>query len=250
MFPLSKVLPLLVLPVIVTLALIVAGAIRRSNRCLYLAAALLCFSSVPLVSDSLMRFTEGWATRNLVESMPSADATVVLSTGRVLAPGGHAISEWTDADRFFAGVDLFHAGKSPLLIFTGGAAATEANSPLEGDVLAARATAFGVPADQIANTGRVVNTAEEARAVASLLRDRHVDHPRVLLVTSAFHMARARRLFERAGIVVLAFPVDFQVSAESRTTVLTLMPTAEALAHTQLALRELLGRLFYLVATG
>ena len=33
---------------------------------------------------------------------------------------------------------------------------------------------------------------------------------RVLLVTSTFHMRRAQRLFERQGLKVLPFPVDFQ----------------------------------------
>ena len=33
---------------------------------------------------------------------------------------------------------------------------------------------------------------------------------RILLVTSAFHMRRAQRLFERQGPKVLPFPVDFQ----------------------------------------
>jgi hypothetical protein len=51
-----------------------------------------------------------------------ADAIVVLSEGRVVVPGKAAVSEWSDADRFFGGVELFRAGKSPLLVFTGGAA--------------------------------------------------------------------------------------------------------------------------------
>jgi hypothetical protein len=46
----------------------------------------------------------------------------VLSEGRLVAPGNAAVSEWKDADRFFGGVELFKAGKSPLLVFTGGAA--------------------------------------------------------------------------------------------------------------------------------
>ena len=51
------------------------------------------------------------------------------------------------------------------------------------------------------------NTADEAVAIRRLLPARQ---SRVLLVTSAFHMRRAQRLFERQGLQVLPFPVDFQ----------------------------------------
>ena len=58
----------------------------------------------------------------------------------------------------------------------------------------------------MASTPPVVNTAEEAAAIRQLLPT----GARVLLVTSAFHMRRAQRLFERQGLKVLPFPVDFQ----------------------------------------
>src|ERR1019366_6437057 len=88
------------------------------------------------------------------------------------APGKAAVSEWTDGDRFFGGVELFKAGKSPLLVFTGGAAPWDPNAALEGDVLAGYARAMGVPGGQIVKTPRVMTTAEEAGAVAALLRGR------------------------------------------------------------------------------
>jgi uncharacterized SAM-binding protein YcdF (DUF218 family) len=52
----------------------------------------------------------------------------------------------------------------------------------------------------------VQNTVAEATAFAQLL-------PRgatILLVTSGFHMPRARRLFERQGLRVVPAPVNFR----------------------------------------
>ena len=62
----------------------------------------------------------------------------------------------------------------------------------------------------------VVNTAEEAIAIRRLLEasDRSIISSRILLVTSAFHMCSAQRLFERQGMFVEPFPVDFQASGE------------------------------------
>ena len=174
---------------------------------------------------------------------PVADAIVVLSTGRVVAPGTAAISEWADADRFFGGIELFEKGKAPLLVFTGGWLPWEPDAALEGDVLAAHAKAIGVPPAQIVTTGRVSNTAQEAEAVAALMRDRLNPSGRILLVTSAFHMPRAERLFARTGLSVSPFLVDFQGAHRGRITMMDVLPNAGALNETQTALRELYGRL-------
>ena len=69
----------------------------------------------------------------------------------------------------------------------------------------------------------------------------------MLLVTSAFHMPRARRLFERAGVSVIPFPVDFKVSAGGALSALDFLPTGAALRQTEMAMREGYGRLFYFV---
>lgn len=242
-----------VLPIGVTLMLVLAGVRFRRWCLIWSGVAVLWLSSTPVVSRLAVRVAEGRAERGLAADASQADAIVVLSEGRVVAPGKAAVSEWNDADRFFGGVELFKAGKSPLLVFTGGAAPWEPKAAPEGDLLAGYAKAMGVPDGQIVKTPRVTNTAEEARAVATLLRARlsgptwRGGPPRVLLVTSAFHMPRARRLFERAGMSVIPFPVDFKVSAGGTVSVLDFLPTAEALKQTEMALREAYGRLFYFV---
>ena len=253
MIYLHKIFPLFVLPVGLALVLMLAGLRLRRRWLIWSGVAVLWLSSTPVVSKLAVRVSEGWAERGLAADAADADAIVVLSEGRVIAPGKAAVSEWNGADRFFGGVELFKAGKSPLLFFTGGAAPWEPNAALEGDVLAGYAKELGVPDGQILKTPRVTNTAEEAQAVATLLRGRlsgptpRRGPPRVLLVTSAYHMSRARRLFERAGLSVIPFPVDFQLSAGRTVTVLDFLPTAAAEAQTELAMREWYGRLFYLI---
>lgn len=253
MIYLHKILPVFVLPISVTLLLVLAGVRLRRRSLIWAGVTVLWLCSTPVISGLAVRAAEGWAERGLAADASEADAIVVLSEGRVVAPGKAAVSEWSDADRFFGGVELFKAGKSPLLVFTGGPTSWEPNAALEGDVLAGFATAMGVPDGQILKTPRVTNTAEEALAVATLLRGRFSGStwrggtPRVLLVTSAFHMPRARRLFERAGMSVIPFPVDFKVSAGGGVSVLDFLPTAGALAQTEMAMREGYGRLFYFV---
>ena len=72
---------------------------------------------------------------------------------------------------------------------------------------------------------------------------------RVLLVTSAFHMRRSQRLFERQAMQVLPFPVDFQArgrwAAPLTRDPTQWLPSASALDDSSRVLRELLGRLVY-----
>lgn len=241
------------LPVNIIVVLVLAG-LRFHRRSLILGGALaLWILSTPLVGGYAMRATEGWAERGLAKDAPAANAIVVLSGGRISAPGKAAVSEWTDADRFFGGVELMKANKAPMLIFTGAMEGLQRDVKSEGSVLAEYAKTLGVPDRQILLTSPVENTADEAKATVKLLRERLVDRtsatnaPRVLLVTSAFHMNRARHLFERAGMIVIPFPVDFKIGARVGLSILDFLPSAAALQQTELAWREWYGRIFYVL---
>jgi len=247
MLLLHKVLPLFVLPFGVSLILIIWGVVRRRRAATAAGLLVLLISSNPLVGNFLIRWTEQWAERRVALEMPAAEAVVVLSSGRVTPPGPAKVTEWGDANRYFGGLELFKANRAPLLVFTGAWVSWEPEAPLEGEVLAEFARASGVPAAQVLVTGKVGNTADEAREVARLLRARGLEKPRVILVTSAFHMPRARQQFEQQGLVVDPFPVHFLLSQEARRTVLDFLPSIDALAKTQTALRELYGRVYYRV---
>ncbi len=194
-----------------------------------------------------MRAAEGWQTPVSVEMVPDADAIVVLTGMLQRLPGEEPHYEWNDAvDRFEGGVTLLGHGKAPRLILTGGWVPWRAESRPEGDVLAERAVALGIPRERIVVTGRASNTDEESAAVASALGSPSASgtRRRIILVTSAFHMRRARIIFEHAGFEVLPYPTDFRTDG-SPTGVLDFLPSADALRNSETALREFYGYLFY-----
>ncbi len=124
MFLLTKILPLLVLPLGLALLLLLWGVVRGSRWPAAAALALLALFSVPLTGEALWRWLE-WphqrrsAAAVLAAASASAPpaAVVVLGGGRHAAPGSARISEWADADRFFAGLEAFqqlsHRGAQP-----------------------------------------------------------------------------------------------------------------------------------------
>jgi len=242
---LNKLLPVFFLPLGVCLILLIFGLARRRRAPIVAAVLLLLICSNPFVGRYAIRSAEGWAERRSVADVVPADAIVVLSAGRTLAPGPDKVSEWQDANRFFGGVELFVAGKGPLLVFTGARPSSDPTAPTEGDVLREYADRLGVPRGHILVTDEVTNTADEAREVLAVLAPRLNRVPRVILVTSAFHMPRAAAQFIAAGMVVDPFPVDFSIAAGRRTTVMDFVPSIPALHLTHTALREFYGRVFY-----
>jgi uncharacterized SAM-binding protein YcdF (DUF218 family) len=244
MFYFTKILPLFALPLGVVILLMIAAIIWRTRWALVSAFTLLFVASLPLTGRLLLRLVEYGMERSPANAVVEVDAIVVLSEGRTVAPGAARISEWNDADRFFGGVELFKAGKAPLLVFTGGSAPWDDGSLLEGNILAGQAVEMGVPIESIRITSRVLNTKQEADAVANLARQQwgaEISGRKILLVTSAYHMTRAREVFVKAGLEVIPFPVDFFVSHNRKIDVTDFIPSALGLHWTSVALREVYG---------
>lgn len=245
MMYLHKILPALFLPIGIVLIVLAAALVTKRRGFIAAGLALLLIFSMPLVSNLLFRTIENFEERPVIATLPSGDAIVVLSGMLTTAPlaGGGTVSEWTDPDRFFAGVELWKAEKAPLLMFTGGQLPWLPNNLPEGDILKPLAAQLGVPLERIAVTSTVENTEDEARGVRQQLGP----GKKVILVTSAYHLTRAARLFTAHGLEVIPFPVDFNGDTTRPLTILDLIPTATGLWKSEMAIREWLGRAFYAV---
>jgi uncharacterized SAM-binding protein YcdF (DUF218 family) len=157
--------------------------------------------------------------------------------------GDSTYVEWGDPDRFFGGITLFKAGKAQKLIFTGGKMPWDKTKKTEGEVLKEFAISNGVPSDKILVTKDVENTADEALAVKELIGTSN----RIILVTSAYHMYRAKRLFEKQGFKMIPYKLDYKVSRNNKIVVMDFLPDAQCLELTETVCREILGRIFYII---
>ena len=249
MIYLHKILPIFVLPIGVTILLVVVGLLLKKRVLALFGVALLWLFSMPATGDFLMKAVSYGYARKPAAMMPRADAIVVLG-GMLEMVEGAPYGEWNKAaDRFDGGVELYRAGKAPLLIFTGGWIPWKPDHPPEGLLIAKRAELLGISKGAIRVTEKVQNTAEEAAAVSRMIPPKQGKRAAVLLVTSAYHMRRSRLLFERAGLNVIPYPVDFEVESGVPLSMMRLIPGAGALERSESALRETIGFAYYQIMT-
>ena len=222
---------------------------RKKVKFIYTAFIFLIVFSNGLFADILWKLLEyPWKRIDYSLVVPS-DGIVVLSSRRHLPPGNTKIIEWYDPDRFLAGIELYKANKSDRLIFTGGVNPLSSDLPPEGDIYIKEAISMGLPIEDLYTTYPVNNTLQEAKAINQLLNDESpLMQKRIILVTSAFHMKRAKKVFESEGISVQPYPVDFKSNKSffsSLRNPLSWLPSSSSLNKNSSAIREIIGRFIY-----
>ena len=238
MIYLYKILPIFVLPIMLVIIVILIGLIQNKKKLIYIAIGVLYILSTPIFSNNFFKLVEGSGHndyRKPISAIDSADAIVVLSGMlEINEVGDSTYIEWGDPDRFFGGIALFKAGKAQKLVFTGGKMPWDKEKKTEGVVLKEYAISNGIPSEKILVTKDVENTADEAEAVKELISP----SKRIILVTSAYYMYRAKRLFEKQGFIVIPLKVDFKASGNNQVTFMDFLPSAINLELTETKLEK------------
>ena len=241
MIYLHKILPLIFSPLMLVIGLIVLGIIFNLRKFSLVGIVVLILSSLPIISNKFIAYLEKDYQPIEIADVENVDAIVVLSGMiRVIGDEENLKYEFTDSiDRFFTGLDLFNNNKSPILILTRGKMPWSVGIA-EGEYLKELAIKYGISEENIILTDEVQNTDQEAKAIKKIL----TENAKIILVTSAFHMPRAEKVFKAANINVIPFPVDFQ-NSKSKTTMMDFIPSAGSLFDTSHFVREMIGRLYY-----
>ena len=176
-----------------------------------------------------------------IGSMPDADAIVLLGGGVGSHEKCRAPELYSGADRVWQAARLYNSKRAAIpgmKVFCTGGGCEDAAIPLLVDL--------GVPREAIWFSEDPRNTAEEAALIRSEIGR---ESPRVLLVTSAWHMSRAKMLFERAGFEVVPAPTDFEMNCayEKDLELGDFFPSADALLRNSYAVKEWVALFCYKV---
>jgi uncharacterized SAM-binding protein YcdF (DUF218 family) len=170
-----------------------AVALTRARPVLWAMNAIILVALAVISYTPLMPYL----MRGLERSDPrqSAPAVVVLGDyvlrDGTLGAGGQ--------NRMLYGFEVLRQGDAGTLVLTRSANPEQAWAPAVRNQMNSMGLKF--PVEEV---GPVVNTHDEALAVARLARERGWD--RIILVTDPWHMRRSAAVFEKAGLKVICSP--------------------------------------------
>lgn len=239
-YPITWVLGLLAIAVI----LLWRAQLRAGLRVLLLAFGVLLVAASPGVANFLWYSLERQYPPHTPAQLPEAGAIVLLGGGIELPAPPRVMPDLNDAaDRVWFAAELYHAGKAPLIVVSGGQVFPNPGLQSEADYHLQLLERMGVPRRAIWLETASSNTADNAVLTAKALKDRNITE--VLLVTSAMHMPRASLLFRETGLTVVPAVCDVRISAVQEPAILGILPSARAFLTTEGALREWIGLWVY-----
>ena len=241
MIYINKILPIIVSPLGLIIILLFFGVFRKRMLPSMIALILSIILSLPIVSRQLIKFLEQGYTLISPNNVDTADTVIVLSGMiRTIKQNNEIYYEFSDAvDRVFAGIELLKLNKAQKIILTRGKLPWSLGMP-EGEFLAQFVKSQGTNKNQVILTEVVQNTNDEAIAVSKILPK----NSKIILVTSAFHMPRAKTVFENQNLKVIPYAVDFRLG-EKKMDVLDFLPQANAFKDSSFYFREIIGRAYY-----
>ena len=209
---------------------------KWSPRLFWLGLTALYALSSPFLANLLINHVETSVQR--ADAGNTATAIVVLGGGKRFGAidmlEGEAINNVTLARlRYAARLQKFT--QLPLLVSGGAPTGGISEAQLMQESLQ---NDFGVAVRWLESNSN--DTADNASESAKILLPQHHE---IILVTSADHMARAKRSFIQAGFKVNAAPSDF--SNTEALSALSFFPNGLTLQRSGSAIRELLGQAWY-----
>ncbi|MGV3539869.1 MAG: YdcF family protein [Rufibacter sp.] len=246
-FVLSKILQYLVSPLLWVIALLVFSLLSkkqvRKRNALRLALGLLLFFTNPFLINEIWLAWEPEAV--LMRDVASYDAAVVLTGVTRGDREPHDRTHYAEgSERILDAIQLYKMGKVKKIIISGGSGSLLEVANSEAHDLRRTALFAGIPAQDILLEEKSRNTRENAQYTKELLQ-KSPELDRLLLITSAFHMRRAMGCFEKAGVAVEPFPVDFYTHDPSFAVNDLLIPSLDAFKKWDHIMHEWLGYSMY-----
>lgn len=164
------------------------------------------------------------------------DAVCVLGGGTSTAPHGRA-QLGQGGDRVVLGARLLLTGQADKLVCTGRSAVGRAPAEECAEIW----RDLQIPAERIVELGGR-NTAEEIQALAGAAKEHN--WRRVGVISAAWHLPRVLELAREQSLELVPLPAPLWDAQPGWSVREHVIPSATGFFQTQLALKELLGRVF------
>lgn len=244
-FYLSQFLSFLAMPLTIILILVVGGSvfIRRKwgKKLLWVGIGLLLFFTNPFLSNLALLAWE--------PEFKSFDEIENHEIGIVLTGVTNLSKTATDrtffnkgADRITHALQLYRMGKINKILITGGQGLNPVNPQTEAEVLQRFLIMTGMPESDIMIEDQSKNTAQNAQFTKVFLEERGFSTDQeFLLITSAFHMARAKGCYDKVGLQTETFPADYYSHDVKYDIPALFFPSADSITDWHKLVKEWIG---------
>jgi uncharacterized SAM-binding protein YcdF (DUF218 family) len=258
-FILSKIVQFCIEPLnwvmvwlILALVFIFIRKISLSQRILWVAILNLGFVGYLPTSEFVLRTLENTASRVNVDQIARTELGGIIVLGGAIEGGEIAvdrgeISIYASAERVTKAFELLRKYPELPLIFSGYSGRIHPKGISEADAFKQLIREQGLNGAQVHYENQSRNTYENVRYIKPMMaqlglqNDQGFSKP-WLVITSASHMYRALKIFQKQGIAVVALPVDYQTAHRLQWTAFDLVEGAQ---NWNKALHELVGLLAY-----
>ncbi|PJA09039.1 MAG: hypothetical protein COX70_02545 [Flavobacteriales bacterium CG_4_10_14_0_2_um_filter_32_8] len=249
-FFLSKILQFLISPVSWVFIILLWGILsknpKRKKRLLITSLLVFYFFSNSFIVDEVFRRYE---ERDLKysEITETYDVAIVLGGFVTDDPNQELEGFHSSSDRLFHALKLYKTGIAKKIMIVSGSGVITNQEEKEALVIKNYLLKIGIPKADLLVESESKNTHENAVNTALILNEKYIDG-KYILVTSGFHMPRAKKCFEKAGLSITPFSVDQQAGERKFLIDHLFIPDTYALLKWEILLHEWTGFIAYKMA--
>ncbi|UZD24088.1 YdcF family protein [Algoriphagus halophytocola] len=248
-FYLSQFLSFLAMPLTIISLIWVFGLLyikrKWGKKCLWIGLMLLWFFSNQFISNQAMLAWE--PDFKEFSEIKNYEIGIVLTGVTNLSKTAYDRTFFNKgADRITHALQLYRMGKIKKILITGGQGLNPVNPQSEAELLQRFLLMAGLPAEDIMIEDQSKNTAQNAAFTKEFFAKKGIDtNQEFLLITSAFHMYRAKGCFDKVGLKTQTFPTDYYSHDTTYDLPSLLYPNPTSIENWHKLFKEWIGIIVY-----
>jgi len=220
---------------------LIGGKKKSGVLVLFLSIVLLYGASIFPVANYLCYYLEKDYIKSQSDARQNIDVLVVLGGGAhdINSLNNTFSSEVTSA-RLLSAVEVYNKKGAKYFVCMG----KGSGKITEAEVMTRLAEKLGIPKEKIRMEAKSINTWDSAVELNQMFANKNIS---IGLVTSASHLKRAEKEFKKYFNNVVPLPADYYYASSAENIFVKYAPQTRSLYKTSLALKEIVGQLWYSV---
>ena len=220
---------------------LIGGKKKSGALILFLSIVLLYGASIFPVANYLCYYLEKNYIKNQSDAPQNIDVLVVLggNTNDINSLNNTFPSE-TTSTRLLSAIEVYNKMGAKYFVCTG----KGSGKITEAEVMGRLAEKLGIPKEKIRMEAKSINTWSSAVELNHMFVNKNIT---IGLVTSASHLKRAQKEFKKYFNNVEPYPSNYYYASYPENIFVKYAPQTSSLSKTSLALKEIIGYLWYSV---